>query len=137
MLWEVTRSEKDALERLKKTMVFQKYNKYAFFIYEKSSGKAIGFAGMKEIEKGVYEDTGIAFGPDFFGKGYGTQVLQALMEEAHANGAYKFVASCRKQNIASHKLQMRCGFSFSHEEERVDPRDGQPYVLVFNEFIFE
>ena len=44
--------------------------------------KAIGFAGMKEIEPGVFEDTGIAVGPDYVGKGYGTEILSAFIEEA-------------------------------------------------------
>ena len=88
---------------------------------------------MKEVEPGVYEDTGVALGPEYVGKGYGTQVLNALVEEARRVGARRFIASCRKANLASHNLQLTCGFVFTHEEERVDPRDGQPYVLEFSE----
>lgn len=132
MLWEPTKSEKDAIARMEKTVQFQKANKYALLIYEKESGQAIGFAGMKEIEPGVYEDTGVAFGPAFTGKGYGTQVLNAFLEEAKKSGAHTFVASCRTQNIASHNLQMKCGFEFSHFEDRIDPRDDSAYVLEFN-----
>lgn len=133
MLWEVTKSEEKAIERIEKSIEFMKKNKYALFIYEKKTGKAIGFVGMKEIEPGVYEDTGLALGPEFVGKGYGTQVLNAIVDEAKKAGAHKFVCSCRKKNIASHKLQMSCGFVFSHDEDRVDPRDNTPYVLEFNE----
>lgn len=133
MLWTVTDSIEKAKERLGKSVIFQNEHKYAFFVYEKSSGKAIGFAGMKEIERGVYEDTGIAVGPEFVGKGYGTEILTAFMDEARKCGAHKFVASCRKKNIASHKLMMKCGLSFSHDEDRTDSRDGSPYVLEFNE----
>ena len=69
MLWEVTKSEEKAIERIEKSIEFMKKNKYALFIYEKKTGKAIGFVGMKEIEPGVYEDTGVALGPEFVGKG--------------------------------------------------------------------
>lgn len=60
-------------------------------------------------------------------------MLNALTEEARVSGGYRFIASCRKQNIASHNLQMHCGFSFMKEEMRIDPRNGEEYVLEFNE----
>lgn len=133
MLWQAAESEQAARERMERTIEYQKYNKYAFLIFEKKTNRAIGFAGMKEVEPGVYEDTGVALGPEYIGKGYGTQVLNALVEEARRAGAHRFIASCRKANLASHNLQLTCGFVFTHEEERVDPRDGQPYVLEFSE----
>jgi len=133
MLWDVTTSEAEAIERAGKSVSFQKVTKYAFFIYEKETGVAIGFAGMKEIEPGVFEDTGIAIGPAYTRKGYGIQILNALLEEAANCGAHKFIASCRKQNIASHYLQMRCGFRFVKEETRIDPRTGESYILEINE----
>ena len=101
-------------------------------VYEKSSGQAIGFAGMTEIEPGVFEDIGIALGPDFVGKGYGKQIVNAMVDyaknELHAK---KMVLSYRSQNIASKKLQEACGFTYSHSEDRVDPRTNEPYVVEF------
>lgn len=137
MLWEPTETEEAARERMERTIAFQKTNKYALFIYEKASGKAIGFVGMKELEPGVWEDIGLALGPDYVGKGYGTQVLNAVVEEARRAGAKKFIASCREQNVASHNLQVKCGFTFVWREDRVDPRDGKAYVLEFSEKILQ
>ena len=137
MLWSVTTDIEEAKERLKRSILFQRTNKYAFFVCEKSSGKIIGFAGMKELESGVYEDTGIALGPDFVRKGYGTEILKAFIEEVRTCGARKFIASCRKQNLPSHFLMMKCGLSHSHDEDRTDPRDGSPYVLEFNEILLQ
>ena len=63
MLWEVTKSEEKAIERIEKSIEFMKKNKYALFIYEKKTGKAIGFGfygeddvwdfycGKKKVEK--------------------------------------------------------------------------------------
>ena len=105
-----------------------------YFVYEKKSGQAIGFAGMMEIAPNVYEDTGIAIGPAFVRKGYGRQILMALVNLAFEElGATKFVASCRSQNDASRQLQLACGFVYSHSEDRTDPRNGEPYVLEFYE----
>ena len=53
----------------------------------KKTGEAIGFAGMRELERGIYEETGIALGPEFVRKGYGRQILTARSEEAGKLGA--------------------------------------------------
>ena len=134
MLWNTTKSEEDAIVRINKTIEHQKRNPYAYNVYEKKSGKAIGFAGMIKIAENVYEDTGIAIGPSFVGKGYGKQILMALVHQAFEElGAEKFVASCRSQNIASRQLQLSCGFKYAYSESRVDPRNGNTYVLEFYE----
>lgn len=132
MLWNVTISKEDAISRMERTIEFEKKEKYALIVYEKSTGHAIGFAGMREIEPDVYEDMGIALGPHYMRKGYGKQILNALVEEAFCNcKAKKFVASCRTGNLASHSLQISCGFQFSHNEERIDSRTGEKYLLEF------
>lgn len=132
MLWKVTTSEEEAQARMQKTIVYEQTHPYAWIVYEKASKQAIGFAGMTEIEPGVYEDMGIALGPDFVGKGYGKQIVNAMVDyaknELHAK---KMVLSCRSQNLASKKLQATCGFIYSHSEDRVDPRTNEGYVLEF------
>ena len=134
MLWEVTRSEEDAKSRMERTRVFQRNNPTAFLICEKESGRAIGFAGIREIETGVYEDCGVALGPDYVGRGYGKQVLTALAELVFGElRGETFICSCRVENEASRRLQLACGFRFSHTEDRIDPRSGEPYVLEFYE----
>ena len=98
----------------------------------KDSGTAIGFAGIIEVEAGVYEDCGVALGPEYVGKGYGKQILTALVELVFGTlSAHRFICSCRSENTASRRLQLSCGFTFSHSEERIDPRTETPYVLEF------
>ncbi len=104
-------------------------------VYDKMSGQGIGFAGMAEVETNVYEDTGIALGPNYVGKGYGKEILTALIKEAGTYGAKKFICSCRSANIVSAKLQKSCGFTFDHSENRIDPRDGRTYQLDFYQLI--
>ena len=134
MLWSVTRSEEEARDRMNRTIAYQSKCPYGFIVCEKNSGKAIGFAGMTEIEPGVFEDTGVALGPEYVGKGYGKQILTALAETAFAGwNASRIICSCRAQNEASRRLQLACGFTFSHTEDREDPGTGDPYVLEFYE----
>ena len=87
MLWQPTETDEDAKDRMKRTIAFEEKpeNKYALFVYLKKTGEAIGFAGMRELERGIYEETGIALGPEFVRKGYGRQILTALLEEAGKN----------------------------------------------------
>lgn len=134
MLWDVTDSETAAKDRMERTIAYQKNNPAAFTVYEKKSGRAIGFAGMKEIEPGVFEDTGVALGPEYVGTGYGKQILTALVETVFGEwNGQKMICSCRSENEASRRLQLSCGFAFSHTEHRVDPRSGDAYVLEFYE----
>lgn len=83
MLWTPTKTEEDAKARMFRTIEFEKKpeNKYLFLVYLKETGEAIGFAGMREREPEIYEECGIALGPDFVRKGYGRQILNALTDE--------------------------------------------------------
>lgn len=133
MLWSMTGSEEEAQERMRRSLKYQESHA-AWFIYEKESGEPIGFAGFCPIGPGIVEDTGIALGPAFVGKGYGTEILHRLLEIArNDHSAHRFVASCRTENIPSQKMILSCGFRFTHRESRVDPRDNTPYHLDFYE----
>ena len=134
MLWNVTTSEEAAQARMERTISFEATHDFNWLVYEKASGQAIGFAGLEVLEEGVCGETGVAIGPAFTGKGYGKQILNALIDYAKEQlGAKVFVACCRTANVASHKLQMSCGFVFSHySEEKEDPRTGEKYVLEYN-----
>ncbi len=133
MLWSITTNEADAQERMRRSIVYQQSHT-AWMIYEKESGQPIGFAGFCELEEGVFEDTGIALGPAFVGKGYGKETLNLLTQIAKAEyGAVRFIASCRSENKASRRMILGCGFRFTHQEDRTDPRDAAPYILEFYE----
>jgi len=131
MLWSVTNSEEEAEERMRRTMKFQSEHE-AWTVYEKKSGQAIGFAGVVPIEVDVYEDSGIAVGPEFVGQGYGKQILTALTDYVFNQlEATTFIVACRSQNAASRGMICSCGFAFTHLEDRMDPRDDSPYVLEY------
>lgn len=131
MLWIPTKSIDEANVRMKKVIEFQK-ERIAYLVFEKQSGQAIGFAGMKEIEDQVYEDSGIGIGTKFVGRGYGKQILMALVDYCFKDlGAIKIICSCRNENIASKKMQLSCGFQYSHSQDMIDNRKGLRYILDF------
>ncbi len=95
MLWNPIYDEEHARENTKKMIDFQRTHD-AWLVYEKKSNQAIGWAGVTEVEEGVWEDSGIVIGSEFTGRGYGKQLMQCLIryvfEEKKAD---KMIYSCR------------------------------------------
>ena len=132
MLWQPTETDEDAKDRMKRTIAFEEKpeNKYALFVYLKKTGEAIGFAGMRELEPGIYEETGIALGPEFVQKDMGDRYLRHFLRRRENWEQKEFHACNRIGNAASRVLQLSCGFVFdSLSEEKTDPRTGETYVL--------
>lgn len=132
MLWDVTTSEADAISRMERSIRFQE-GKTVWFVYEKKSGEPIGFAGVQETAPGIFEETGIALGPDYVGRGYGKQLLNCLCTLAKDMGGHKMTACCRSQNLPSKGMILSCGFAYTHEETKTDPRNNENYRLLFFE----
>ena len=82
------------------------------------------------MEGDVWEETGICLGPDFWGRGYGWQVLQALLALAKEWGAKTFQYSSWEENAASRALAAKAGFRQCGAEELVRPHDGRKYTLL-------
>lgn len=130
MIWRVTTSESDAQKRILKVIEYQESHE-EYLVYEKASGKAIGFAGVEELAPHVCQETGICLGPAYVRKGYGKQILQCLIEHCkNTFGAEEFMYSAREKNEASHKLAKSMGFCKIDTKPRLDKRDGTHYNLV-------
>ena len=135
MVWRPIHTEEEAMERMRKNIGFIEDGELRWFVYEKESGQAIGFAGMEKIYEGAYKDYGIAIGPDFVGRGYGKQILGALVKEAFEHlGANVFYATCRSQNLASKGMLISYGFTYKNSIDKVDMKTGDKYVLDCYEF---
>lgn len=130
MMWRVTTSEEDAKTRITNTIEFQKTHD-TYLVYEKASGKAIGFAGVEEMAPFVYEEAGICLGVNFMRKGYGKQILAGLIDYVKREfNAKAFVYSTREENTASVKLAESFGFKHIATEEKTDDRDGHSYKYL-------
>ena len=130
MLWSVTPDEEEARRRIERSIAFQKDHD-AFLVYERASGRAIGFAGVVQTGPHTYEDTGICVGPDYVRRGYGKQIVQRLMQFCRdERGAKEFVYTAREENVASNALARSLGLSLAGGEDRTDARDGHIYRLL-------
>ena len=124
-------SEEHAMARTGAYAVMQEEVKTEFFVCEKASGQAIGIAGIKELKPGTWTVTDIAIGPDFQGKGYGRQIVTALLELAFELGATEASYNCFTQNTASKQLALSCGFAYSHSEEAELMKNGEKVILDY------
>lgn len=135
MLWSPIYDEENAKKNTQKMLEFQRTHD-AWLVYEKKSDQAIGWAGVTEVEEGVWEDSGIVIGHSFTGKGYGKQLLQCLIryvfEEKEAG---KMLFSCRSGNNVSRLLCQSLGFVYVVSEVKTDPRNGEPYTLEYYELV--
>ncbi len=130
MLWNITTSEENAKIRIMKTIAFQKEHD-TWLVYEKSSGKAIGFAGVEKVKPYIYQEAGICLGPNYVGKGFGKQILQSLIQYCKEEfGAKEFIYSTREENIASNRLAESLGFTVISSTPKKDSRDGHNYNLL-------
>ena len=132
MFWDLTTDEEAAKERCARTIRWQSSHD-AWVIREKESGKVIGFAGVA-AEEGTAEEQGVCLSPEYWRRGYGTQVLRALTDHAKtALGTKRFICRARTDNTASRALIEKEGFRFIGEEKVEDHRDGTPRVLAVYE----
>lgn len=116
-----------------------RYTHDTYLVYEKKSGRAIGFAGVEALSPYIFKDAGIALGPAYTGQGYGRQILKRLMAYCKDDlGGKEFYYATRAGNTASKALAISCGFTCRYSVDRTDPRDGAPYVLeVYSRLLTE
>ena len=130
MAWSITTSEEAAKIRIVKTIAFQKEHD-TYVVYEKSSGKAIGFAGVEKLEPCIYQEAGICLGPNYVGKGFGRQILQGLIQYCKEQfGAKEFIYSTRDENTASNRSAKSFGFLLISSAAKIDSKDGHSYNLL-------
>lgn len=129
MLWQVTEDEDAAKERMRRTILFQETHD-TYLVYEKKSAQAIGFAGVAEVGPGIYEEMGIALGPEYVGRGYGKQILRLLIKYCtNILHGKEFFYRTRADNEASRALALSCGFTYRQSEQKQDPKTGEEYKL--------
>ena len=93
---------------------------------------------MIEISHKIYEDGGIGIGKKYVGKGYGKQILNALIEYTFTKlGADKIICSCHTDNIPSAKLQQTCGMKYSHSKMVTRSKDNLTYKSDYYEITKE
>lgn len=131
MLWEVVKDEDKALDRLNRTIKYQSENT-AYFVCLKETDEPIGFAGVYERSKGIYEESGICIAYQYQGMGYGKEVLKALkylvFELLHGD---VFLYGCFSTNEISKRLCLSQGFKYHSSYPKVREHDNKKFICDY------
>lgn len=65
-------------------------------------------------------------------KGYATQTLNMLLDEARKKGIQRVLVGAHKSNVGSCKTIEKCGFTF--REEIIDPNDSNEIIRKYSQY---
>jgi RimJ/RimL family protein N-acetyltransferase len=86
---------------------------------EKSSGRLVGFSGLKYLEDLQEVDVGYRFLPDCWGKGYATESARVLMQDGIVkHGITRIIGLVQPENIGSVRVLNKLGLTF---ERKIQP----------------
>ena len=95
-------------------------------VIEQSSGRLVGFSGLKYVPALDEVDVGYRFLPDCWGKGYATESAAALMGAGRReHGIGRIVGQVHPGHLASARVLVKLGLRF----ERRLVEDGEPIDL--------
>ncbi len=83
---------------------------------EKSSGRLIGFSGLKFLNELQEVDIGYRFLPAYWGKGYATESAHVLMQQgANEFGIDRIIGLVQPENKASSNVLLKLGLGFERK----------------------
>ena len=134
MLWKVTNTIEEAKDRMDKTIKYQSEN-YAYFVCLKTTNEPIGFAGIFEKDKNIYEETGICIARIHQGKGYAKEVVNALKDLIFTklNGEM-FIYGCFSTNEKSRRVCLSLGFKYLNSKKIIRKHDNKEYISDYYYF---
>ncbi|MGL1892486.1 MAG: GNAT family N-acetyltransferase [Spirochaetaceae bacterium] len=97
-----------------------KYEFDLWILVDKSTGKSIGHCGLldKEVEGNSEIEVVYVIDPNFWGKGYATEISKAVIDYAFSTKKLnRVIALIKPNNIASEKVASNCGMV--HEKDVV------------------
>ena len=130
-LWKPTESVQEAKEKLFRWTKDLKKNDIFWIVIEAKSGKAIGFVCVEEIGPKIYGNVGIAIGQEFVKKGYGSQVLFAVIDLIKSREGKEIHYSHFEENVASGLLAKKFGFEYYKQAPRVRRYDNKTFNELF------
>lgn len=96
---------------------------------EKSSGRLVGFSGLKYLDDLQETDIGYRFLPDCWRKGYATESARALMQQGRElYGLQRIIGLVQPANVASARVLEKLGMV---HERTFDPGDGDGPLRLY------
>ena len=89
----------------------------------------IGIANEVDREEDSIE-LGYAILPDYHNQGYGTEMLNALIYQMHAEGFSKVVTGAFEENLSSIRVMEKCGMQRIEKTDEIEYR-GKIHTCVY------
>ena len=114
----------EAVRRILQTRPLRDYLTYGYgrmACIEKSTGRLVGFCGLKYLEDLREVDIGYRFLPETWGKGYATESASAVMNQCSKEGQLKRVVGLvEPANLASVNVLKKLGLTFERSVKLED-----------------
>ena len=130
VLWRPTNSPLEVKDKVEYWLNEVKVSIF-FFIHLKENDEPIGFISLDEISENIYGNVGIAIGEKYISKGYGSEVLGALLNHVKLLGAKEIYYSHFKENEASKRLALKFGFEYYKTDKRIRKYDNKEFDELF------
>lgn len=134
VLWRPTKNPLEVKDKLEYWLNEVKVS-VLWLVHKKEDDEVIGFISVDEIEPSIYGNLGIAIGEKFINKGYGSEVLEALLTYLSFMGAKEIEYSHFKENEASKRLALKYGFKYYKEGKRLRRYDNKEFDECFYKLI--
>ncbi len=128
-------SPHDSLDSARQALIdrpLHDYVRYGFgrmACIEKSSGRLVGFCGLKYMDDLGEVDIGYRFLPDCWGKGYATESARAIMDlELPQWGIARVIGLVHPDNAGSARVLEKLGLRY---ERDLAPEGGEPPIRLF------
>jgi ribosomal-protein-alanine N-acetyltransferase len=129
---ETPKPSLDAVREIIRTRPLNDYKVHGYgrmACIEKSSGRLVGFSGLKFVDDLQETDVGYRFLPDCWGKGYATESGRVLMEQGRAEfGIRRIIGLVQPANGASARVLEKLGLVY---ERTFDPDDGHGLLKLY------
>lgn len=133
LFWRETETPEEGEARMQRTLVFQQEHPWAWTVFDKTTGEAVGHTGIGKTEDPtVFQEQGVVLGPAFTGRGYGKEIVGALLRyTADVLHGRRFLYSCRVDNLPSNRLAAACGFTWLEQKDVYFEKYGRAYPENF------
>jgi [ribosomal protein S5]-alanine N-acetyltransferase len=103
--------------------------KFYFFRIENKAKQHVGEIGYTVLETtpvGKIVEVGYFLHSGFWGNGYATEALKAVMRYAFMeNDVFRIITGCCKDNIGSEKVMLKCGMTKEGEHKQSQWQEGK------------
>ncbi len=117
MLWRVSKTTEETKLKIENWLTTFKGG-LTYFIFEKGRKEVVGFLFAYKINDSTLGEIGLCIGKNYFGKGYGFEVMNSVILELKTVGISKIIYSCFVENEASNNLAKKLGFKFDCVKDR-------------------